>query len=111
MDANLLQWAIGLVVVVLMGAWGRTANRITRNNEAVARLAAENAELRGRIDSIEKFHTELSTELRNVHQRIGGVAQTTNTIAGQIGGLDSRLAGLQSSVNIITEHLLGHGKE
>ena len=103
---GLITWALGLVVVVLSGAWGRLSAKVSKNNEATARLAAENAELRGRIGTIEKFHSELSTEIRNVHQRIGGVAQTTNTIDGRLSGMDGRLAGLQTSVTVITEHLL-----
>lgn len=97
--ATLITWALGLIVMVLAGAWGRTANKIAKNNEATADLRAQIAEVRGRQTAHEAQMQVLLEEVRNSHQRIGGVAQTVNRIEGQVGGL----------TNIMTpviEHLL-----
>ena len=88
-DVNtLLDWAAAIMVPI----WLHTAAAIARNGRDVA-------ELRGRVKAIEQFHGELSVEIRNLHQRMGGVAQTTNEIKGQVSAL----------TNIMTpifEHLL-----
>ena len=97
--ATLITWAIGLVVLVLTGAWGRTANKIARNNEATAELRAQIAEVRGRQTAHEAQMQVLLEEVRNSHQRIGGVAQTVNRIEGQV-------TGLTNTMTPIVEHLL-----
>ncbi|MCY4121681.1 MAG: hypothetical protein OXG72_12260 [Acidobacteria bacterium] len=97
--ASLVQWAIGIVIVVLSAAWGRTANRISRNNDTTARLSAEIAELRGRQSAHEAQMQVLLEEVRNTHQRIGGVAQSTNRIEGQVTAMSNMLTP-------ILEHLL-----
>lgn len=89
---QLLSWGVSAVLVPL---WLHTAAAIARNGRDVA-------ELRGRVTAIEQFHGELSVEIRNLHQRVGGVAQTTNTMAGQMTSIGSQLT-------LITEHLLKKG--
>ena len=101
--ANLIQWAIGLIVVVLGGAWGRLNAKVSRNNEATAVLRAEIAEVRGRQSALESQLQVLLEEVRNTHQRIGGVASTTNRIDGKVDAM----------TNIMTpifEHLLEREK-
>ena len=110
METTLIEWALGIVVVVLSGAWGRLASKVVKNGELTAAQGEEVAELRGQMAAMREFHGELTTEIRNVHQRIGGVAQTANTIAGRLDGVTSQLTGLNSSVTLITEHLL-QGKD
>ena len=99
----LIQWLLGVVVVVLSGAWGRVASKITKNQEATASLRAEMAELRGRQDAAEKMNATLVTEIRNVHQRVGGVGQVTDRVSGQ-------LMSLNQAVTLLTEHLLQREK-
>ncbi len=66
---------------------------------AISRNGRETAELRGRIDTIERMHGHLSEELRNVHQRVGGVAKTTNQISGQ-------MLQMGTTLTLMHEHLL-----
>ena len=97
--ANLIQWAIGILVVVLSGAWGRLNAKVSKNNEATAVLRAEIAEVRGKQDAQAVQLQVLLEEIRNTHQRIGGVASTTNRIDGKVDAM----------TNIMTpifEHLL-----
>lgn len=101
--SSLITWALGLVVVVLSGAWGRQAAKISRNVEATAQLRAEVAEVRGRVAGVEAQQQTLLEEVRNVHQRIGGVAQVTNRIEGQV-------VALSNIMSPIFEHLLQREK-
>lgn len=101
--SNLITWALGLVVVVLSGAWTRQAAKVSKNADATARLGAELAGVRGRVDAMERLHGELATELRSVHQRIGGVARTTDQISGQ-------MLQIGSTLTVIHEHLLQREK-
>jgi hypothetical protein len=92
--STLLGWGISAILVPL---WLHTAVAISRNGRDVA-------ELRGRVKAIEQFHGELSVEIRSLHQRTGGIAQTTNEIKGQVSAL----------TNIMTpifEHLLQREKQ
>ena len=101
---NLITWIIGLAVTVMGGAWGRVAAKISRNTEATTALRAEIAYLRGRLDAQEAAQNELTTEVRNVHARIGGVARTTDQISGQ-------MQQMSNNVTLIHEHLLQRDRE
>ena len=93
---QLLSWGVSAVLVPL---WLHTAAAIARNGRDVA-------ELRGRVKAIEQFHGELSSDIRNVHQRVGAVGRTTDTMAGQMSGIAKQLDALNASAALITEHLL-----
>ena len=97
--SDLITWVIGVAVTVLVAAWGRVAAKISRNTTTTAALGAEVAALRSRVDVHDAAQGDLTTEIRNVHARIGGVARTTDQISGQmlqIGG----------TLTVIHEHLL-----
>lgn len=100
---NLITWGLGLVVTVLAGAWGRLNAKVSRNNEATAILRAEVAEVRGRQTALESQLQTVLEEVRNTHSRIGGVAQTTNRIEGQV-------VSLTNVITPIFEHLLQREK-
>lgn len=101
---NLITWIIGLAVTVMAGAWGRVAAKISRNTEATTALRAEIAYLRGRLDAQEAAQGEITTEIRNIHARVGGVARTTDQISGQMSQLGN-------SLTIMHEHLLQRDRE
>lgn len=101
--SDLITWIIGLLVTVLAGVWGRVAAKIARNTEATAALRAEVAALNGRMDAQEAAQGELTTEIRNVHSRIGGVGRTADQISGQMMQFGATL-------NVIHEHLLHQEK-
>ncbi len=94
--AHLITWAIGLAVTAMMAFLGRLAAASARNGR-------ETAELRGRVDAMERVHSQLSEELRNVHHRVGGVARTTDQIAGQ-------MLQIGNTLTIMHEHLLQREK-
>ena len=99
----LIQWLLGVVVVVLSGAWQRTASKIAKNQEVTVALREQVAELRGRQDAMEKTHGDTVSEIRNLHHRVGGVGQTADHMSGQ-------LTSLNQSVTLLTEHLLQREK-
>jgi len=87
---------IGVVVTVMVPVLGGTVAAISRNGREVARLA-------GRLDAMEKLHGHLEGQIDNVHQRVGGIARTTDRICGQNTQISSTLT-------VIQEHLLGREK-
>ena len=95
--SDLVLWGLGIAVTVMVPVWARTAAAISRNGREVA-------ELRGRLTAMETMHGSLSADITNVHQRIGGVARTTDRICGQNTQISSTLA-------VIQEHLLGREKK
>ncbi len=94
--SELITWAIGLVVSAMVAFLGRLSATTSRNGR-------ETAELRGRVDAMEKVHGQLLEEVRNVHHRIGGVGRTADQISGQMLQIGKMLTTMH-------EHLLQREK-
>ena len=93
--SSLIQWALGLVIVVLSGAWGRTASKIAKNNDATAVLGAQIAELRGRVGAQEGSLSDCKNQVDRAHRRIGGVGRVTDENAGRIQQMSTTLVTIQ----------------
>lgn len=90
---ELLSWGVS---AVLVPAWLHTAMAIARNGRDVARLE-------GRVDAAEKLHASVDGEIRNIHQRVGGIARSTDRLCGQ-------MPQIQGALKLIQEHLLQREK-
>ena len=96
MDIGLIANVItGLLGALLAGAWARTAAAISRNGREVS-------ELRGQIQAMQQTEASVLGELSNAHRRIGGVARTADSNAGE-------LKQMRASVTVIQQTLLNRG--
>ena len=99
MDADVLAiitWEIGIVAVILSAVLGRLHVVQGRNGREVS-------ELKGRLESMERLHEQqherLHRDVETLHERILGLARTTDHVSGQ-------MEGIQSGLSIIQEHLI-----